>query len=115
MKMKTVISNDELPLVAGGREFEGYLFGDVGVTFIIENPGPGDGPKLHSHPYAEVFVVHEGTVTFTLGESEIDASGGQIVIVPPETPHKFINRSDRPARQTAIHANNRFVTEWLED
>ncbi len=113
--MKFVINNEDLPRVAGGYEFEGYLFGDVGVTLIVENPGPGDGPRLHRHPYAEVFVVHEGTVTFTLGEATVEAHGGQLVVVPPEMPHKFINLSDRPARQTAIHANSRFVTVWLED
>ena len=42
-------------------------------------------------------------------------SGGhrEIVIVPRDTPHKFVNSGDSPLRQIAIHVSPRFVTEWL--
>ncbi len=37
---------------------------------------------LHRHPYEEVFVVQEGTATFTAGDETIEAKGGQVVVVP---------------------------------
>jgi mannose-6-phosphate isomerase-like protein (cupin superfamily) len=40
---------------------------------------------------------------------------GQIIVVPPETPHKFVNIGEGPLRQIDIHASKRFITEWLED
>ena len=75
----------------------------------------GGGPKLHRHPYEEVFVVQEGTATFTAGEEVIEARGGQVVMVPAGVPHKFVNTGAGRLRQIDIHASERFVTEWLED
>ena len=41
-------------------------------------------------------------------------TGGQIVVAPADIPHKFVNSGTGPLRQIDIHANDRFVTEWLE-
>jgi mannose-6-phosphate isomerase-like protein (cupin superfamily) len=70
---------------------------------------------LHRHPYEEVFVVQEGTATFTAGEDVIEARGGQVVMVPAGVPHKFVNTGAGRLRQIDIHASERFVTERLED
>ncbi|TGV65450.1 cupin domain-containing protein, partial [Mesorhizobium sp. M00.F.Ca.ET.158.01.1.1] len=56
----------------------------------------------------------EGTGLFTVGDQEIEASAGQIVIVPPHTPHKFTNLGPGPLETTDIHENGSFITEWLE-
>ena len=96
-------------------EFEGHHYGDTGVSFIVVDAPPGSGPKLHRHPYEEVFVVQEGSVTFTAGEEVVEASGGQVVVVPAGVPHKFVNSGAGRLRQVDIHASERFVTEWLED
>src|SRR5215217_2522659 len=95
-------------------EFQGHRHG-AGVSFIVVEAPPGSGPKLHRHPYEEVFVVQEGSVTFTAGEDVIEASGGQVVVVPAGVPHKFVNSGAGRLRQVDIHASERFVTEWLED
>jgi quercetin dioxygenase-like cupin family protein len=49
------------------NEFQGYRH-NAGVSLIVVDAPPGSGPKLHKHPYEEVFVVQEGTATFTAGE-----------------------------------------------
>lgn len=96
-------------------EFQGYLHGDTGISFIWVDVPPGGGPRLHKHPYAEVFIILEGRVTFTLGAASVEARAGQVVIAPPDTPHKFVNSGDGPLRQIDIHTSERFITEWLED
>ena len=96
-------------------EFEGYHYGDTGVSFILVDAPPGSGPKLHRHPYEEVFVVQEGRVTFTAANNVIEASGGQVVVVPAGVPHKFVNSGAGRLKQIDIHASERFITEWLED
>ena len=70
---------------------------------MVDAP-PGGGPKLHRHPYEEVFVVQEGTATFTAGEEVIEARGGQVVMVPAGVPHKFVNTGAGRLRQIDIHA-----------
>ena len=110
----SVIDNEELPYVGIARKFEGCRYGakDLSV-FLVEAP-PGSGPGLHTHPYEEVFVVQEGKATFTVGEAAIEATGGQIVVVPAGVTHGFVNSGGVPLRQVAIHAGGRMVTEWLE-
>ncbi|TMJ40997.1 MAG: cupin domain-containing protein, partial [Alphaproteobacteria bacterium] len=54
-------------------------------------PEPGGGPRLHRHPYAETFIVRSGIGLFTVGDQQITATAGQILITPPDTPHKFTN------------------------
>lgn len=95
--------------------FEGYQFGDTNLSFLWVDLSPGDGPRLHEHPYEEVFIVLEGRATFTVGSQTIEAAPGNILIAPANTPHKFINSGEGPLRQIDIHASKRFITEWLED
>ena len=96
------------------NEFQGFRHG-AGDSFIVVEALPGGGPRLHKHPYEEVFVVQEGTATFTVGDEIIEARGGQVVVVPAGVAHKFVNSGTRRLRQIDIHASERFVTEWLED
>jgi len=84
------------------------------MCVILFDGPPGSGPKLHRHLYAEVFLVHEGSATFTVGEDAIDVTGGQILIAPAGVPHNFVNSGAGPLRQIDIHTNDRFVMEWLE-
>lgn len=60
------------------------------------------------------FLIRTGTGLFTVGDRQIEASAGQILIVPPNTPHKFTNIGPGPLETTDIHENGSFVTDWLE-
>lgn len=111
----SVINRDELPYVGNSYELEGYLHEDTPASLIFVDGPPGSGPKLHSHPYAEIFVIQEGQATFTVGDDVVEASGGQILIAPAGVPHKFVNTGSGPLRQLDIHLSGRFETEWLED
>jgi mannose-6-phosphate isomerase-like protein (cupin superfamily) len=104
---------DELALTTIARELVGEEHA-VGVCLIFVDAPPGRGPSLHRHPYEEIFVVQEGRVTFTLGDSELEAAAGEIVVVPAHTPHAFVNPGPGPLRQLDIHVSPRFVTEWLD-
>ncbi|HEX2348102.1 MAG TPA: cupin domain-containing protein [Ktedonobacterales bacterium] len=52
---------------------------------------------------------------YTVGEATLEAEAGQIIVVPPNTPHKFANLGPGRLRQVDIHVSERFITEWLED
>lgn len=110
-----VIDSEELPLDGAAREFQGYRYGGVGVSFFLIDAPPGGSTRLHDHPYETVAVVREGKATFTIGESTVEASEGHIVVVPAGVPHRFVNSGDVPLRQVDIHHSGRMETEWLED
>jgi quercetin dioxygenase-like cupin family protein len=112
--MAHIIDRDELPHSETAHRFEGHPNGEAEVSFfLIDAPG-GSGPGLHTHPYAEVFVIQDGEVTFTAGDETIEAKAGQIVVVPAGVPHKYVNSGAGRARHIDIHASGRMTTEWLE-
>jgi quercetin dioxygenase-like cupin family protein len=93
--------------------FEGEPHG-AALSFFETDFPPGRGPRLHRHPYAEVFVVHEGRARFTAGEETFEAEPGQVVVVPEHAPHRFVNATDGRLRVTSIHPSPRVIQEDLE-
>jgi quercetin dioxygenase-like cupin family protein len=75
---------------------------------------PGSGPRLHTHPYGETWVVVEGRISFTNGEETGEATAGDVVYVAPGEPHKFKVLSDHRIKMICIHQSERFITNWLE-
>ena len=74
----------------------------------------GEAIKLHSHPYQEIFIIQEGSSTFTIGDQTVEAHAGQIVIAPANVPHKFVNTGGVQLKQIDIHVSKNIITEWLE-
>ena len=91
----------------------GAFDGDLCIIFNLLDE-PGGGPRLHRHPYIETFIVRRGTGRFTLGDREIIATEGQILIAPANMPHKFTNVGPGPLETIDIHSSGKFRTEWLE-
>lgn len=93
--------------------FDGHEHG-ASVSFFITRNKPGTGPGLHRHPYEETFIVEDGKARFTVGEETIEASAGEIIVVPAGTPHKFVSSGAGRLRQISIHPVARMQTECLE-
>jgi len=111
----TILNRDELPRDGNTYEFEGFQYQDSEVSFIWVDMPPGGTIRLHKHPYKEIFIIQEGVSTFTVGSETLEARAGQVIIVPAETPHKFMNLSDMRLKQVDIHVNKEFITDWLEE
>ena len=105
----TLINASTLP----GRRLEGVGHGAT-VSLILNQSEPGDGPRLHRHPYDETWVVVGGQLSFHAGEEQIAAGPGDIVVVPAQMPHRFTNLGSGPCELVCIHASPTFVTEWLD-
>ncbi|HEY8236220.1 MAG TPA: cupin domain-containing protein [Gaiellaceae bacterium] len=95
-----------------GFELTGEEIG-AGVSVIVVDAAPGEGPRLHRHRYREVFVVLEGEATFTLGADQRVARAGEVVVAPAGVAHRFVNTGQERLRQVDIHEHARFETEWL--
>ncbi|WP_327286367.1 MULTISPECIES: cupin domain-containing protein [unclassified Streptomyces] len=55
-------------------------------------------PPQHRHAqHDQGFYIVSGTVRFTVGDEDHDATTGTLVMVPPGTPHTFANPTDQPA------------------
>ncbi len=110
----TILNRNELPSDGRTYEIEGYHYGDTTVSLIWVEMPPGDGVRLHVHPYQEIFVIQEGCATFTVGSTTLNAQAGQIILVPGGVPHKFVNSGEGTLKQVDIHQNPKFITQWLE-
>lgn len=94
-------------------ELQGIQSG-AGVSLIFVDLPPGEGPRLHRHPYEEVFIVLEGTPRFTVNGRELHGGPGMVVVVRANADHKFQNAGPGRLRQLDIHVAPSFKTEWLE-
>jgi mannose-6-phosphate isomerase-like protein (cupin superfamily) len=108
-----IVSMDDLDHTEHAHEFVGAEHGDVPFSVILVHSSPGAGPKLHRHPYAEVFIVESGEATFRIGADTVVVAGGHVVVSPPGEAHGFTNTGAGELRLTAIHGAGRFDTEWL--
>ncbi len=111
----TILERDSLPFDGNIYEFEGFRHEDTEVSFIWVDMPPGGSVRLHKHPYKEIFIIQDGTATFTVGPAAIEAHAGQIIIVPADMPHKFVNTGNQQLKQVDIHVNKQFITYWLEE
>jgi mannose-6-phosphate isomerase-like protein (cupin superfamily) len=108
-----VVRRAELPVNDFTREFEGMRHGGVGLSLVLTEAKPGQGPGLHTHPYDEVHVVQDGKALFAGGGSRGVLSSGDIIVIPAGVPHRFENSGRGTLRQLGIHLSPRLVTDWL--
>jgi mannose-6-phosphate isomerase-like protein (cupin superfamily) len=112
--MHSVIREGELePSPSGTVQFEGEGYGSEVSFFLVDNE-PGAGPDLHRHPYSETWIVRAGKARFTADGQDLEAGPGDILVVGPETPHKFKNIGDGRLEIVCIHASPVMIQEELE-
>jgi mannose-6-phosphate isomerase-like protein (cupin superfamily) len=92
-----------VPGATSGR----YEAGPLGapVSGFVVDAGDGEGPGLHWHPYAETFVVLAGRGRFQRGDEVLEAATGDVVVVPPDTLHRFVAIGPERLRLVSIHAS----------
>jgi mannose-6-phosphate isomerase-like protein (cupin superfamily) len=110
-----VYCQNALPTINGVPSWEGQRIGDATISILFVEAPPGKGPRLHSHPYQEVFLIHAGEARFTIGQTSVDLAAGQLVVVAAGVPHKFVNEGKGILWQTDIHLSALIETTWLED
>ncbi len=77
------------------------------------------GPGAHTHDEDDVFFVIEGTMSFFVGGSWVDAPKGSVVIAPGGTPHDFQNRTGERAGALNLSVPGDFepemaaIAEWF--
>ena len=93
--------------------FEGEEHGSGVSMFLVDNE-PGEGPGLHVHPYSETWVVRSGRARFTADGEDLEAGPGDILVVGPDTPHKFVNLGPGRLDHVCVHDSPRIIQEDLQ-
>ena len=77
------------------------------------------GPGAHSHPEDDVFYVIEGTMSFLVDGTWLDAPRGSFVLAPAGITHDFENRSEARAGILNLSIPGNFeqhmpsIAEWF--
>lgn len=74
--------------------------GRLYAGMVIE-PGCGIGYHDH-HDETEIFYVIEGSVIWNDGEKDTEVSEGGVMICEDGKGHSILNKSDKPAKLTAL-------------
>ena len=78
------------------------------IRYVTEEVG--EGPRLHVHPYDEIFTVQEGRARFTVGDRTFDAGPGDVVFGPANIPHGYQNLGPGRLDSLDIHLS----PEWIQ-
>jgi quercetin dioxygenase-like cupin family protein len=111
--MTNHIPHGTLPGSETADIFYGHEHGNVPVSMFLVHNRPGDGPGVHRHPYAEIFVVHGGEARFELDGATLTAGPGDVVIAPPGAAHRFTNTGPGELSMTCVHTASEMATDWL--
>jgi quercetin dioxygenase-like cupin family protein len=82
--------------------FEGRWDG-IEASVYMTTFEPGQGPRLHRHPYPEVFLVEAGRARFDVDGTQREVGAGHLVVVAPETPHRYENIGVEPLTVVSVH------------
>jgi mannose-6-phosphate isomerase-like protein (cupin superfamily) len=89
---------------------EGKTLNAQCTVLAYGNETPGEGPRLHVHPYDEIFIVVAGNARFFVGETVIDATAGDVLLGPAGVPHRFENLGPGRLQTIDVHTAPR----WLQ-
>jgi quercetin dioxygenase-like cupin family protein len=111
--MTPPIQFTDLPGSERARRFDGRDH-DATASFFLNTHAPGEGPDLHRHPYEETFILLEGSATFSVDGETIEGEAGEIVIVPANAAHGFVNSGSERLKFVSIHPADHVIQEFVE-
>ncbi len=81
---------------------------------MVERLAPGDGPPLHSHPWAGWDVVICGTVRFHVDGRTTDLEAGSFIYTPADAVHAFMAIGDEEAEIVQYQWPGGFAAVYAE-
>ena len=103
--MARVIPLEDVRYTPAVAVFEGHPHAPI--SFYVTEFERGEGTPLHLHPYPELFLVERNTAVFTAGEEELTVTAGHFVLVPANTPHRYVGASDEAVRVVSVHPSGK--------
>ncbi|MEU9150225.1 cupin domain-containing protein [Streptomyces sp. NPDC048417] len=105
-----VLGTTRMRVLEDGRT-TGHRLGIAESVLAPHTPGP---PQHRHAGHDEGFYVISGSVRFTVGEDDYDATAGTLVMVPPGAPHTFANVTDAPAVMLSTFTPDLYVQYFRE-
>jgi quercetin dioxygenase-like cupin family protein len=86
----------------------------LGMTLVVAAYPPGAVTPAHRHTAGSAIVVCEGRGVFTVGDRQVEAEAGDLVVVPAHAWHSFRNDGDGWLRLVGADEGAHFDAELAE-
>lgn len=107
-----LVSENTAPIFRSPSEGKTYQLPDMKITvkfsdddndgvfgIFEEETAPGIGPPLHTHKEQwEIFEIIEGKYKIQINDTIYTAEVGSLALIPPNTPHCFVNINDTTSK-----------------
>jgi quercetin dioxygenase-like cupin family protein len=90
-------------------------FGDVSIIISEYPPNPTGSDVKHRHPHISTIVITEGRGRFMIGDDTFEAATGEVVVVPANAWHNFVNIGDGVLRVVGVADSGRHALELPAD
>lgn len=71
-------------------------------------------PRIHMHNSYELYFLLSGDVRYSIGHLLYDVNPGDVVIVPKDTTHRTLHRSEKGLDRILIYFNDRFISSFYD-
>lgn len=69
-------------------------------------------PRLHLHNTYEIYYLISGDVQYSIGHRLYEVNPGDIVIIPKNTTHRTLSRSDRSVERILVYFSDNFISSF---
>ena len=76
---------------------------------------PGSSSPRHSHRAEEIAIILSGTGVIEIGDESYRVKQGDVVLNPPDVPHRTVADSEGPLAVLWIYSQADSALRWLHD
>lgn len=94
--MATVANWSKLKRVSVRDGVNRRVFSGERSMMVLNELMPSAKPALHQHFHEQLTYIIEGSCRFVIGDEVVDMVAGDLILIPPNTPHSLEVTSDKP-------------------
>jgi len=83
------------------------VFSGDNATLAFTTLDPGHEPRPHSHPHEQIVYILSGRARFVVGDDEVVAGPGDMLVVPPGVEHWAETVGDEPVVDLSVFSPRR--------
>lgn len=121
---KTLLADVETGSSVAGKWINGRIVGllaspydstatDI-ATGVSAIPAGSSSPR-HSHRAEEIAIILSGTGAIEIGDETYPVKQGDVVLNPPDVPHRTVADADGPLTVLWIYSRAESALRWLHD
>lgn len=105
MKKDKLSTNFNTRQYMASETFEIFYYNDLNLKHV----------SSHTHDYYEIYFFLEGDVSYIIAENEYKLKYGDILLIPPNTPHHPVFKTpDTSYRRLVLWINKKYFSELIK-